>query len=63
MVQQRLCLVLSTMAVLQGPAAALSLLRDALRWAEQVSFSHREPPVAEACIWLLPVSSSAHRSG
>ncbi len=43
MVQQRLCLVLSTMVVLQGPEAVSSLLVDALRWAEQVTLPHQQP--------------------
>ena len=43
MVQQRLCLVLSTMVVLQGPEAVSSLLGDALRWAEQVTLPHQQP--------------------
>ena len=59
MVQQRLCLVLSTMTVLQGPEAVSSLLGDALRWAEKVTLSHQQPSAAEACIWVLPGVSSA----
>ena len=48
MVQQRLCLLLSTMTVLQGPEAVSSLLGDALMWAEQVTLPHQEPSIAEA---------------
>ena len=36
MVQQRLCLVLSTMTVMQGDAVAAALLHDAMTWAHQV---------------------------
>ena len=59
MVQQRLCLVLSTMTVLQGPEAVSSLLGDALRWAEQVTLPHQQLSAAEACNWLLPGVSPA----
>ena len=35
-VQQRLCLVLSTMTVMQGDAVAAALLHDVMTWAHQV---------------------------
>ena len=41
-VRRHLCLVLSTMTVLQGDTAVAALLQDAMTWAKQADF----PPLS-----------------